>query len=359
MKMISRLAVVSLMAMVIMSFSGLATAALKVEMTPSLTEAAKALESSMEKLGVRADQPGFMVLTNAGYGSANGETTEAYLDVLANTTGRTQGTRTLLAVNTPCHEHLWFALLNKDTMDLAFIKLTPDGYREQVFSIAPDTIFQPDAWAAAAKGLIGGRMFSVVSICLSWVEGAGWEMLKGAELHDHFCPGLNAGFIAKAFIEKNLPLAAGDSYVFVGAPPICAMDALQSAYGCTMGKKGSFSMLVPKAANKVAKDGVAPTIIAMRVNIKKDVCDGVVLGFDWKQSESATGVSEADRSPKGGKSNPLFYISRAKMSWKLAQMPMQDKMACIKDLGRFSGPASLAGNVTNAGADPYAMLPKE
>ena len=105
-------------------------------------------------------------------------------------------------------------------------------------------------------------------------------------------------------------------------------------------------------------NGVAPILIAMRVNAKKDVCDGVVLGLDWDKLAAATGVGKADLSPEGGKSNPLFYIARAKMSWKLAQMSMQDKMVCIMDQGRFKGPAGLANKVINAGADPYAVLPK-
>jgi len=107
-----------------------------------------------------------------------------------------------------------------------------------------------------------------------------------------------------------------------------------------------------------AKDGVAPFLIAMRVNAKKNVCDGMVLALDWSKLGSATGVSPKDLSPKGGKSNPLFFITRVKMSWKLVQMDMKDKMAGIVEQGRFSGPAGLMKKVVNAGADPYAVLPK-
>ena len=320
--------------------------------------AADAFGLAMKTIGVTPDQPGFMVLTNAGYGQDGGKSTEAYLDVLVKATGRTPGTRTLLGVNTPCTEPLWFSFFNKDTKDLVFIRKGKAGFKQQTFNLSPEKIFQPDAWAAAAKGLVGKRMFSVTTISLSWAEGANRTMLKGAELHDHFCPGLNAGFIIKAKLDKDLPLGKGDRYVFVGAPPICAMDALQSAYGCTMGKKGAFSMMVPKAAKKAAKDGVPPFLIAMRVNAKKDVCEGMVLALDWSKLGSATGVSPKDLSPKGGKSNPLFYISRAKMSFQLVQMDMKDKLVCIVEQARFSGPAKLMSKVINAGADPYAVLPK-
>ena len=352
-----RLVAMALAVVLVMASMSLA-AEFGIVKTPAMEEAGQALQAAMDQLGVASDQPGFMVLTNAGYGQVNGATTEAYLDLVSQTTGRTPGTRTLLKVNTPCYEPLWFALFRPETHDAVFLKYAQDGFMQQALNFAPEHMFTPEAWAEAAKGLIGKRLFSVISIALSWAEGADWTMLKAAELHDHFCPGLNAGFMAKAYLDKNLPLGPGDGYVFVGAPPICAMDALQSAYGCTVGKKGAFSMMVPKAAKSRAQDGVAPTIIAMRVNAKEDRCDGVLIGFDWNKSYAATGVSDEDRNPPGGQSNPMFYISRAKMSWKLAQMPMEDKLACIKDLGRFSGPTALATEVEGAGADPYAVLPK-
>lgn len=324
-------------------------------MTPRMNAADTALKQAMQTLSVTPDAPGFMVLTNAGYGQADAASTEAYLDVVARTTGRTPGTRTLLLVNTPCTEPLWFTVFRKDNQAAVFIKLTPEGFKSQSLDLSPASLFQPEGWAAARKGLVGTRLFSVASISLSWAEDAPWPMLKGAELHDHFCPGLNAGFMVKAYLDKNLPLGPGDAYVFVGAPPICAMDALQSAYGATMGKHGAYSVLSAKAADKHAKDGVAPTLIAMRVNKGKDTCEGVFIGFDWAKSGSFTGVTGADLTPPGGRNNPLFFISRVKMSWKLAQVDMKDKLACVKDLGRFSGPAALAGKVAGADADPYAI----
>lgn len=324
--------------------------------TPAMKAAVVALWGGMAELGVTPDTKGFLVLTNAGYGEAGGASTEGYLDLITKITGRTPGTRSLLAVNTPCYEPLWFALCNRDSGELVYLKSSGGAFVSQSLDVRPESLFRPEVWAEAAKGPIGPRLFSVASISLAWSAGADWRMLKGAELHDHFCPGLNAGFIAKGYLDKHLPLGPGDRYVFIGAPSMCAMDALQSAYGATVGKSGAFSMYVPEAAKRNAKDGVAPSIIALRVNAKKDACDGLVLGFDWSASEGATGVSAADRSPKGGKSNPLFFISRVKMSWKLAQMPLDEKLAYIKVLREFHGPAALAAAIQNGGADPYAAI---
>ena len=168
-------------------------------------------------------------------------------------------------------------------------------------------------------------------------------MLKAAELHDHFCPGLNAGFIIKAKLDKDLPLGAGDRYVFVGAPPICAMDVLQSVYGATMGKKGAFSMMVPKAAKQAARDGVPPFLIVMRVNAKKDVCDGMVLALDWDKLGAAIGIDKKELSPKGGGSNPLFYIVRTKMSFKLVQNGHEGQAGLHRGPGTVHRPGQADG----------------
>jgi len=349
-----RIVVITTLFAILLSAALAPAASPELAWSPRMKEADAALKAAMSTLGLDSGQPGFMVLANAGYGQADKASTEAFLDVITSATGRTPGTRSLLLVNTSCFEPLWFAVVRKDGLRAVFLKLAQNGFASQELNLSPDALFAPEAWASAAKGLIGSRLFSVASISLAWSAGAPWPMLKGAELHDHFCPGLNAGFMAKAYLDRNLPLGPGDGYVFVGAPPICAMDALQSAFGATMGKHGAYAMLVPDKADRMAKDGVSPTLIAMRVNRKNDRCDGVFLGFDWDKSQSFTGVSNADRTPPGGKKNPLFYISRAKMSWKLVQMDMNDKLACIRDIGRFSGPAALADKVASAGADPYA-----
>jgi formylmethanofuran dehydrogenase subunit E-like metal-binding protein len=326
--------------------------------TPVQHDAEAALGQALAELDAKPGDAGLLLITNAGYGQAQGHGSEAYLDIAMRATGCTPGTQSLLAIVTPAREPLWFALCRPEARKVVFLKLQDHGFARQVVDITPERILTPDGWAEAAKGPLGKRTFSVVSIALSRAAGASWPMLKAAQLHDHFCPGLNAGFIVLEHLQRKLPLGQGDQYVFVGAPPFCAMDAFQILEGRTVGKKGALGLMdVPGAGSSFAENGVQPDLIVLRVNKKQDVCDGVVLGLDWSDVYAAAGVSEAEFSPPGGPSNPLFFVSRARMSYTLAQLPMQDKLGYLQQLHRFSGPASLARRVTQGGADPYRTLP--
>jgi formylmethanofuran dehydrogenase subunit E-like metal-binding protein len=326
--------------------------------TPTMRKAQKALDEAMAALDVDAQTPGVLLITNAGYGAADGRSSEAYFDLAMQTVGRTPGTRSLLAVVTPANEPLWFALYRAATGKVAFLVLTDGGFTQQIADLSPSVILTPDGWADAANGPLKQRLFSVASISLSWAAGASWPMLKAAELHDHFCPGLNAGFIVLELLKEELPLADGDSYTFVGAPPFCAMDAFQILEGKTLGKKGSLGLANQLGAGAgFAVGGVQPSLIVLRTNRKKNACDALVLGIDWSKIQTASNVGPDDMNPPGGHANPLFYVSRAKMSWVLAQMTMQDKLDCIVVLKRASGTMELATAVASGAADPYRALP--
>ncbi len=161
--------------------------------------------------------------------------------------------------------------------------------------------------------------------------------------------------MAAHYLVRNLPLGSGDKYAFVGAPSKCFMDALQVLFDTTAGKAGAFGMpLSGKAAAKYFGQKAGPMVIAMRVNDKADKCRGLVLGFDWKKAGADTGV--IDLAPKGGPSNPLFWIARVKMSSVMATLPLERKLDYIVKVKEFSGPAALSKKVAVGGGDPYAVV---
>lgn len=298
-----------------------------------------------------------LVITNAGYGSLDGNSSESMIDEISAGTGCTPGQKSLLTVHTPYYEPFWATVINTDTFNSCFIKSSGKNFVKTNLNLSPKVILTPAGWSTAHKTAAGNRLFSIVSIALAANADANWNMLRAAELHDHFCPGLNAGFIVQAYMEKTFPLSNGDKYVFVGAPPMCALDALQSLDGATAGKKGVFSMNVANMVNgAIARNGVKPVIIAMRVNSSQNRTDGAILGFDFDRISSFTGIKSSDLKPEGGPSNPLFYISRIKSSVKMVQMPMKNKMDCLEIIKKFSGPASKAIEVENAKSNPYAPL---
>lgn len=115
-----------------------------------------------------------------------------------------------------------------------------------------------------------------------------------------------------------------------------------------------------QAQEALAKHAVGktePMSIAMRVNKKADTCEGVVLGFDWNRAYTDTGVTAEEHSPQGGQSNPMFWISRVRMSRNLAEMPKEKLLGYIVELKRFSGKAAVADKV--AAGDPYLIASQQ
>jgi formylmethanofuran dehydrogenase subunit E-like metal-binding protein len=319
-----------------------------------LVDAESACSQAFAETGLKPGDANLLFLTNAGYGRIGSDTTEAFIDVIPKVSGCTIGNRSLLPVHSSVLDPLWFSIFRKDTGKLVFVRWTGNKFEQQVIDALPEKILTPKGWADAASGVIGPNVFGVVSLSLSWAEGPPWPLLVAAMFHDHFCPGVNAGYLAGEFLKEKLPLGPGDKYVFVTAPGKCAADALQVMYNATAGKSSGFTMTInKKQAAAYQKGNIPPFTVAMRVNAKKDVCDGLVLGFDWPQAYKDTGVTAEEHSPKGGPSNPMFWVSRAKMSMQMAKMPLNRQLGYIVPLKSFAGKAGLAGEVSSG--DPYAI----
>jgi formylmethanofuran dehydrogenase subunit E-like metal-binding protein len=319
-----------------------------------LSAAEKSLSRGMAVIGLNKGDSNLLVLTNAGYGQISGATTEAFLDLAQVSTGCSIGARSLLAVHASIDNQLWFSIFRKDTGKLIFAKWTGEKFDQQVLNADPDKILTPEGWKSAASGLIGPNIFSVVSISLTWALDPPWPLLLASSFHDHFCPGVNAGYIVGEYLRRKIPLGIGDKYVFATAPAICPADALQVMFNTTAGKSSGYAMAIsPKALATYSRDGARPTTIAMRVNLKADTCTGAVLGFSWDKAYKDTGVKPEEIAPQGGKRNPIFWIARVKMSRKMVQIPPEQLLGYVIELKRFSGKASLAEKV--GGGDPYAV----
>jgi formylmethanofuran dehydrogenase subunit E-like metal-binding protein len=320
--------------------------------------AREALGRAMSEIGVAKADPDLLVLTNAGYGTVGNHSTEVFLDTVWEETGCSLGKRSLLPVHSGIQEQLWCSLYRKDTGKLIFIKWTGKAFEQQIIDACPARILTPDGWQEAAGGIIGPRIFSVVSISLTWAVEPPWPLLQAALFHDHFCPGVNSGFIAGEYLMDTLPLRPGEKYVFVAAPGKCAADALQMMLNATAGKSSGYAMAITsKALAKYARGEIQPSIVAMRVNRQSDTCDGRILGFDWNKAYTETGVKAKEIAPQGGTADPMFWIARTKMSRELAHFPKAKLTPYIVELKSFSGKASLADRF--AGGDPYAAVWKQ
>lgn len=323
-----------------------------------LSPAREALKRAMAEVGMVKNDTGFLLLTNAFYGQVNSRGAERYRDLLSETTGCTIGKHSLLDVHTPFNEPLWFGLFRKSTNRLVFTKWHDGGFRSQIVDINPETILKVESWKRASSGLIGKKnLFQIVSISLSWSADAVWPIMKAASFHDHLCPGVNVGFLIHKYLTTNLPLEKGEKYVFFGALPKCYMDTLQVLYDATLGKQTAYGITMTKDRLGTYKvNGVVPCVIALKVNKGKNTCQGIVFGFSWKRIFDDLGIKISDFAPKKGPADPVFFVTRAKASWKMAQMKLEDKMRWVEALKTFSGDANLVSRVCNAGGDPYAVV---
>jgi formylmethanofuran dehydrogenase subunit E-like metal-binding protein len=327
--------------------------ALAADQTNWKEQAENALRQVVSEIELSPGDRNLLVLTNAGYGRVNTQSTEAFLDVAHEITGCSVGERSLLAVHASVFDPLWFALFRKDTGKIVFVKWSGSQFERQHVDASPDKILTPQAWQEAGKGLIGSNLFSVVSISLTWAVDPPWSLLLAATYHDHFCPGLNSGYIIGQYVMKNLAPGSGDKYVFATAPAKCAADALQVMFNTTSGKSGGYAMAIDgKKLGEYALGDVTPMTVAMRVNNKKDECAGLVLGFDWSKAYATTGVKPDELHAKGGGSNPMFWVARVKMSSELARQPKEKLMDMIVVMKSFNGPAALADQI--GAGDPYA-----
>lgn len=325
------------------------------QVSQEMGKAQATLAKAMSEIGLSKGDRNLMVLTNAGYGRIGRETTEAFIDMAQQATGCSIGSRSLLILHTSIMEPLCYSIFRKDTGKMVFLKWTGTGFEQQVIDAHPAKILTPEGWKAATSGLVGHKAFSVISISLTWAVEPPWALLVAATFHDHFCPGVNSGYIAGQYLVEKMPLGPGEHYVFVTAPGKCAADALQMLFNTTAGKSSGYSMAIGnETLAKYSSGNVQPAIIAMRVNRKSDTCKGVVLGFDWDKANADAGVKDEDLSPQGGPDNPMPWISRVKMSRELARLPSERLMGYVLELKSFSGKANLADKV--AGGDPYALV---
>lgn len=312
---------------------------------------------SVREIGSAPGSENLVIVTNAGWGELDSKPTAMLLDELAEVTECTRGKQNLLNPQTPYSEEPWVAVYDKQLKRMAFLRPNGNEVSHEIFNVDPKALFTPQGWLKVQKGLPGPRAFSAVSIALVWGQNPAWKFLRAAELHNHICPGLNAGYLMCEHVIRTLPLGKGQCYTIFGAPPYCANDAFQSIFDATTGKKGTFSAMVdPKAAARKYGPEVAGTQIVMRRNAQDGSFDGELLATDFDGILSACDLTSAQLHPEKGSADPMHFISRIKMAYELAGMPLEKRLGYIRVTRRIKGDAATYKHVISAGADPFAPL---
>jgi len=279
----------------------------------------------MDELGQRAawiakDQlkfnkgdPNVLVLTNAGRAVVDGQTTERAISGVTKVSGLQNGDNTLWQVNRADWKPLWFYFYNKKSGKAVYLE--PD---EACYTKSPAELKATPPYAAFSKVVIvtgdlekmladtnagnatmtalGGDAFSLVSISNAWAHGAPYDLLSSVMLHNHFCPGVSSGYLLAKYVEQEMPITNGTSYVVISCPMWCKDDIFPILWDLTPGKGGHY--IIPLSDDDqeklTEKYGTRPAGIFVRWDSKQKEGHALALGFQF-DSTPWTGPSWGEK----------------------------------------------------------------
>lgn len=263
-----------------------------------------------------------LIVTNAGYVNVNNKSAAPCLDALTAATGCTAGKGNLLVVHTSTYSPLYFFFFDKETDKAAYLEANTDLFKlndrkmgfAEVMAEKEQTLFKfqsmediaykkittdPQNWSEKLRNKVfNGKEFSLVTIANLWAAGAPTELMQSALFHDHFCPGVTAGYYLARYLMEKLPLTGDQNYYIISSPAWCKDDALQVILNCTVGKAGMVVYPLSDTEKEfllpVAKDA---TGIYFAYSKSNKTGKGVVLGFDWDRLCKDSGITFGKEYP--------------------------------------------------------------
>lgn len=275
-----------------------------------------AVESSVARLNEAAGRsggaPDLIVLTDAGYVTIDGRTTEACLDGLREHGAVSEGKRTLLSLHAATDAPLWFLAIDSANGNAVYSQVDPAALNPTDFSVNGDlfstqnihnvkaaTLFA-DMPAAnetlfAAKAF-NGNEFRLVGVANLLMEKAPYGLVRAVQYHDHYCPGVTSGYFLVRYLENNLPLNGeyGSRFVF-SVPPWCKDDALMTLLNATPGKSGygvSYLNAEDKASLREDAANIAGVFFRWNGNAAEPAGEGMALTFDFAEAKTACNWGE-------------------------------------------------------------------
>ena len=234
---------------------------------------------AMDDLAVSPASPDLLVLTDAPYVAPQGKPALAQLSVIQRLTGTTVGGGNLLFFQRPQNHPLRVLLFSRPSGEGVVISAEAAGYVSEKIQMGLAAISEKSFWECAGGYGIGRDLFTLAGIANAWAEGAPYDFLKSAELHNHICPGMTSGYLMAHYVLAHHPLAEGERYTVVACPVWCKEDALQVVLDCTPGKR---SMVVkPLSDEDKAKIKIKnPAGLVLIWNAKQKTGRGLALSYD-------------------------------------------------------------------------------
>lgn len=287
----------------------------KIQEEGAIADVRQLVRQGVHDLGVKKGNPNLCALTDAPYVKLKGEAAQEYVDVIQEETGCSIGKGNLLFFQRPVNHPLIIAIHREDSGDAVVIVQGSDGINTVRFNIKDDTAADPKQYGAIMK-MLKGDTFSVLSILTSHAKGAPYDFLKCCEHHNHFCPGVTAGYLIAQSIQEKYPIGPGERYIWFACPPWCKDDAVSTTLDLTPGKRNLYVKDMAEGQPIQGQRGQWAGIMVMW-NAKNNQGKAIALQFDWKAVYHVAGLQAADLRPPGGTSKPAFFTARIKSSWAL------------------------------------------
>ena len=259
----------------------------------------RAALTAMDQLKFSKGDPNVLVLTNAGRAVVDGQTTERAVSGITKVSGLQNGDNTLWQLNRASWNPLWFYFYNKKTGKAIYLEPDVACYTKSSADLKatplPETfskvvVVTGDLETMLANTEVGnatmkdlGGASSMVPIANAWANGASYDLMSCVMLHDHFCPGVSSGYFLAKYVEKEMPITAGTSYVVISCPKWCKEDVYPILWDLTAGKGGQHISPLSEEdeAAMTEKYGTRPAGIFVRWDSKQKTGRALALGFDF------------------------------------------------------------------------------
>jgi len=319
-----------------------------------LQAVSQAVAQAKEKLGGLDDPASAACLSNAGYALYQGKSTRQLCDVIPRLTAISLGRGNLLLRPCRAQEPLFLMFIKKQAPDKLLMSYWLNQGASPQVSAPLDIMLKRGGSFAPSKKALGDMAFNLVTLANGWAMGLPEDLMRGALNHGHLCCGVFTGYFTARFIEKRLPLAEGERYVYIGAPAWCQDDYITDYLRVTPGTSGYLAMAYPWSRAWRTKEKTYDKLggVILRWNPKTQKGDACALRFDWRPDEfrRSLGLGEAKLDWQG---QPWLHQAYNKFFMK--RLAETEKFVSIWRQIKLDG-ADQYARLVNLGANPLAAI---
>jgi len=273
----------------------------------------RAALTAMNQLKFSKGDPNVLVLTNAGRAVVDGQTTERAVSGITKVSGLQNGDNTLWQVNRANWKPLWFYFYDKKSGKGIYLVPDETSYTQSQAQLKATPFYKTFSKAVVVTGdldkmladteagnatmkALGGEAFSLISISNAWAHDASYDLLSSVMLHNHFCPGVSSGYLLAKYVEQEMPITDGTSYVVISCPMWCKDDIFPILWDLTPGKGGHYIFPLSEEDETELTEayGTRPAGIFIRWDGKQKTGHALALGFRF-DSTPWTGPSWGEK----------------------------------------------------------------